>query len=195
MYIYNMETVIGTIGVATIGSIVVSITTVSSSIYSLVSNIKVSKYIHNNDIVRILAKTDVVATIKLLQAVMMEIPENNINKLSVVLSLKNVHDVIEQIENELKNLHNKIEYNRNLYIMSNWRSYDFKDNLETIEQLISVLDRRKDNLFKVLETFKNIEIKNSDENKLKVINFLNSYNTEFEVIDSELILTEKLKLQ
>jgi len=195
MYIYNMETVIGTIGVATIGSIVGSITTVSSSIYSLVSNIKVSKYIHNNDIVRILAKTDVVATIKLLQAVMMEIPENNINKLSVVLSLKNVHDVIEQIENELKNLHNKIEYNRNLYIMSNWRSYDFKDNLETIEQLISVLDRRKDNLFKVLETFKNIEIKNSDENKLKVINFLNSYNTEFEVIDSELILTEKLKLQ
>lgn len=190
-----METVIGTIGVVTIGSIVGSITTVSSSIYSLVTNIKVSKHIHNNDIVRILTKTDVVATIKLLQAVMTEIPENHINSLSVVISLKNVHDIIEQIENELKDLHNKMEYNRNLYIMSNWRSYDFKDNLETIEQLISVLDRRKDNLFKVLETFKNIEIKNSEENKLKVKNFLNSYNTDFELIDKELILTEKLKLQ
>ena len=79
--------------------------------------------------------------------------------------------------------------------MGTYPQYHFKDNLETIEQLISILDRRKDNLFKILETFKNIEIKNSDENKLKVKNFLNSYNTEFEVIDKELILTEKLKLQ
>jgi hypothetical protein len=193
-----MEAVIGTIGVVTMGSIVGSITTVSSSIYTLVSNIRVNKHIHNSDIVKILTKTDVVATIKLLQAVMMEIPENYINCLSVITSLKNVYDIIEQIENELKDLNNKVDYNRNLYIMSNWRSYDFKDNLEKIEQLICILDRRKDNLFKVLEAFKNIEIKNTDENKLKVKNFLNSnnfskYNSEFEVIDKEFILTEKLK--
>jgi hypothetical protein len=189
-----METVITTIGVATMGSIVGSITTVSSSIYTIVSNIKVSKHIHNNEIIKMLNKTDVVATIKLLQAVMSEIPENHINSLSVVISLKNVHDVIEDIENELRDLHTKIEYNRNLYLMSNWRSYDFKDNLEKIEQLISILDRRKDNLFKILQTFTNIEIQNTEENKLKVKNFLNSCNGDFEIIEKEPYMNNRLKL-
>lgn len=190
-----MEAVIGTIGVVTIGSLVGSITTVSSSIYSIVTNMKISKHIHNNEIVKILTKTDVVTTIKLLQAVMSEIPESHINSISVVISLKNVHDIIEEIENELKDLHTKIEYNRNLYLMSNWRSYDFKDNLDKIEQLILILDRRKDNLFKVLETFNTLNIKNTEENKTKVKNFLNSYNTDFEIIDNNSsIITDKLKL-
>ena len=188
-----MEAVIGTIGVVTMGSIVGSITTVSSSIYSLVTNIKLNKHIHNEDIIKILTKTDVVTTIKLLQAVMYEIPENHINSISVVISLKNVHEIIEQIENELKDLHTKLEYNRSLYLMSNWRSYDFKDNLEKIEELICILDRRKDNLFKILETFKNLEIKNTEENKIKVKKYLNSFNTDFEIIDKEYLITEKLK--
>jgi len=182
-----METVIGTIGVVTIGSIVSSITTVSSNIYSLVLNIKVSKHIHNNDIVNILTKTDVVTTIKLLQAVMTEIPEHNINCLSIVMSLKYVQDIIEKIDNELKDLHEKIEYNKNLYFMTNWRSHDLKDNLDSLEQLIVILDRRKDNLFKVLDTFKHVEFKNTNENKQKVKNFLNMCNTDFEIIDSDLI--------
>lgn len=189
-----MEAVIGTIGVVTMGSIVGSITTVSSSIYTLVTNIKVNKHIHNEDIIRVLTKTDVVTTIKLLQAVMSEIPENHINSISVVISLKNVHEIIEQIENELKDLNLKLEYNRTLYIMSNWRSYDFKDNLGRIEDLIAILDRRKDNLFKVLETFKNLEIKNTEENRLKVKNYLNTFNTDFEIIEKEPILIEKLKI-
>ncbi len=178
-----METVIGTIGVVTIGSLVGSIASISSSIYTIVTSIKVNKHIHNIEITKILTKTDVVTTIKLLQAVMSEIPEAYINSISIVMALKNVHEIIEQIECELKDLRDKIEYNNNLYIMSNWRSFDFKDNLESIEEKIIVLDRRKNNLFKILEVFKNIEIKNTDENKRKVMNFLNRSFSEFEVIE------------
>jgi hypothetical protein len=41
--------------------------------------------------------------------------------------------------------------------MSNIRSYDFKTNLDSIEVKVSILDRRRDNLFKTLEVFKNFE--------------------------------------
>jgi hypothetical protein len=188
-----MEAVIGTIGVVTIGSIVGSISTVSSSIYSIVTNIKVNKDIHNKDILNILEKTDVIATIKLLQSIMSEIPDIYINSISVVMALKNVHEIIEQIENELIDMHKKIDYNNNLYIMSNWRSYDFKDNLESIEKKINILDRRKDNLFKILETFKNLNIKSNDENKKKVLNFLK--NNDFEIIDNNYLIKNNKLLE
>lgn len=186
-----METVIGTIGVVTVGTIVSSITTISSSIYSLVSNIKVSRYLHNDDIIKIITSTDVEATIELLQAVMLEIPEEHMNSPSILISLKNVHNVIEEIENELKDLHSKLEYNKSLYILSNWRSHNFKDNLDKIELLVSILDRRKDNLFKILNTFsieiKNscpIEITNTDKNKQILTKLLSKFNDlNFEVIN------------
>lgn len=185
-----MDTLIGTVSVITMGSVVGSITSMSSSIYSLVSNIKLNKHIHNKDIMKILTMTDVVTTIKVLQAVMSEIPENYINSISIIISLNNVHEIIEQIENELKDLNLKFEYNRNLYLLSNWRSYSFKDNLEKIEELICVLDKRKDNLFKILETFKNLNIKYTEENKIKINKYINSFNTEFEVIDEKKILCD-----
>jgi len=179
-----MEAVIGTIGVVTIGSIVGSIATVSSSIYTLTTNIKVSKHIHNTEIIKILTRTDIIATIKLLQAIMTEIPENYINSISVVMALKNVQEIIENIEDELRDLHKKIEYNNSLYVMTNWRSFDCKDNLDSIEEKISVLDRRKDNLFRILETFKNLEINHTDENRNRIKKILYNYNdTEFEMID------------
>ena len=38
-------------------------------------------------------------------------------------------------------------------------------NLRSIETKINILDRRKDNLFKVLDAFKNINITHTDEEK------------------------------
>lgn len=170
-----MEAVIGTIGIVTIGSIVNSVTTVSSSIYILANSIKVSKHLHDNDINNILVNSDIINTIKLLQAVISEIPEYYINSISVVMALKNVQEIIENIEDELKDIHNKTNYNNNLYLMSNWRSYDYKDNLESIENKIKILDKRRDNLFKILEVFKNLDIKNTDDNKNKIKDFLDNY--------------------
>ena len=63
--------------------------------------------------------------------------------------------IIGLIEDELKEIHRKITYNSQVYFMSNWRSYDCKDNLDSIEIKVNILDRRRDNLFKILEVFKN----------------------------------------
>lgn len=170
-----METVIGTIGIVTIGSIVNSVATVSSSIYTLSNSIKVSKHLHYKDINNILVNSDIINTIKLLQAVISEIPEYYINSISVIMALKNVQEIIESIEDELKEIHNKTNYNENLYIMTNWRSYDYKDNLESIDNKIKILDKRRDNLFKILEVFKNLDIKNKINNKNKIKDYFENY--------------------
>jgi hypothetical protein len=150
-----MQAVIGTIGMVTASTLIHSIGTLSSSVYMIMSNIRLTKDIHQTEILRILSKTDIEATINLLHNVILEIPEYYNSSVSVVTSLKNVQEIIAEIETELNEIHKKISYNAELKFMSNWRSYDCKDNLDSIETKVSILDKRRDNLFKILEVFKN----------------------------------------
>jgi hypothetical protein len=154
-----MQAVIGTIGMVTATTIIQSITTLSSSVYILMGHIRLTKDIHQTEILKILTKMDIEATINLLHQIILEIPEYYNSSLTVVTALKNVQEIIGQIESELLEIHKKISYNSELKVMSNWRSYDCKENLDSIEVKVSILDRRRDNLFKVLEVFKNFDKK------------------------------------
>ena len=150
-----MQALVGTIGIVTATSVINSITSLSSNVFTLVGYIRLTKNIHKDEIIKILNKTDIEVTIKLLQTIISEIPEYYNSSLSVVTALKNVQEIIGSIEDELKEIHHKITYNSNIYIMPNWRSYNYKDNLDSIEIKVNILDRRRDNLFKILEVFKN----------------------------------------
>jgi hypothetical protein len=154
-----MQAVIGTIGMVTATTVIQSITTLSSSVYMLMGHIRLTKDIHQTEILKILTKMDIEATINLLHQIILEIPEYYNSSLTVVTALKNVQEIIGQIESELLEIHKKISYNSELKVMSNWRSYDCKENLDSIEVKVSILDRRRDNLFKVLEVFKNFDKK------------------------------------
>jgi len=151
-----MQAVIGTIGMVTATSVINSITCLSSNVFTLVGYIKLTKNIYQNDIIKILNKTDIEATIKLLHTMITEIPTYYNTSISVVTALKDVQEIISSIEDELKEIHRKITYNNTLYFMSSWRSYDCKENLDSIEIKVNILDRRRDNLFKILEVFKNL---------------------------------------
>ena len=73
--------------------------------------------------------------------------------------------------------------------MSNLRSFDCKDNLDSIELKVSILDRRRDNLFKILEVFKNLNISDSDVNKEKIKKYLDDNNSNgFEIVKTDLLL-------
>jgi hypothetical protein len=154
-----MQAVIGTIGMVTVSTVIQSITSLSSSVYMLMGHIRLTKDIHQTEILKILTKMDIEATINLLHQIILEIPEYYNSSLTVVTALKNVQEIIGQIESELIEIHKKISYNSELKVMSNWRSYDCKENLDSIESKVSILDRRRDNLFKVLEVFKNFDKK------------------------------------
>ncbi len=167
-----MEAIIGTIGVVTLSSLVNSISTVSSSVVTLVGYIKINSANKKYDISEILASTDIEATIKLLHTIIMEIPEHCTKKLTVLMALQNVQQIIESIERELTEIHEKIVYNNSLYLFSSWRSHDYTKNIESIQSKVAILEKRKENLFRSLQVFNLLEYSTYSNNINNNINSL-----------------------
>ena len=69
-------------------------------------------------------------------------------------STKHTTTYVRQPISLLNLIHTKIEYNNSLYVLSHIRSIDCICNLENIEILIIVLDRRCNYLFTTLDIFK-----------------------------------------
>ena len=147
--------IIGSIGIS---PIINSITTISTSIFTILKNIKLSKN-NQEDVMAVLNKTDIEATVTLLQNIISDISclpytEYFGNNKFIIIALNNVKESIADIELELIDLKKKINYNSSLYIFVNLRSYDLLNNLNNIETKISVLDRRSNYLFKSLDLCK-----------------------------------------
>ena len=147
--------IIGSIGIS---PIINSITTISTSIFTILKNIKLSKN-NQEDVMAVLNKTDIEATVTLLQNIISDISclpytEYFGNNKFIIIALNNVKESIADIELELIDLKKKINYNSSLYFFVNLRSYDLLNNLNNIETKISVLDRRSNYLFKSLDLCK-----------------------------------------
>jgi len=155
-----MQAAIGVLSLGTISTMINSISSLSMNIYSLSGSIKLSKNTFHADIISLLIRTDLESTIKLLDSIITEIPHFYNSSMSILISLKNVQEIIIQIELILKQIHEKMNYNNNIYLLKNLRSYSFSDELKNLQILIEVLEKRKDNLFKTLEVFKHCERKN-----------------------------------
>jgi len=164
-----METLIGVISFSAISSVINTISTLSMNIYNITSNIKLNKNLYSEELSHILTRTDIETTIQLLESIISEIPEYMGKSISVLLALHNVSNIISQIETELIKINKKIQYNNNIYILKNWRSYDFKNELIDLEDLLNILEKRRDNLFKTIELFKTIpseDLRKVNKNKL-----------------------------
>jgi hypothetical protein len=181
-----MNVIVGALSLGTISTVINSISTMSMNIYSLSTNIKLSKNIYHKDVRDMLIKTDLAATIKLLQNIIIDIPQYYDDNSSVIIALKNVQEIIIEIEKELRMINQKMHYNNNIYLMKNFRSYDFKNELGSLETYINVLEKRRDNLFKTLDLFKNT-IKNQVPNQ-KLLTIANIDEQIFEIDDNAVIL-------
>ena len=73
---------------------------------------------------------------------------------SVKSSLISLQDVIVDIELQLKNIKNKIDYNKRLWLLSSMRSYSFSKDLKILEKLVAKLDSRIESLKTVTEISK-----------------------------------------
>ncbi len=155
-----MQAAIGVLSLGTITGLINSVSTLSMNIYSLSGSIKLSNNTFHADIISLLIRTDLETTIKLLESIITEIPHFYNSSMSILISLKNVQEIIIQIEGILKQIHDKMNYNNNILLLKNFRSYSFSNELKNLEILIEVLEKRKNNLFKTLEVFKHCERKN-----------------------------------
>ena len=148
--------IVSTVGIT---PIINSITLLSSSIFGLLANIKLTNNVHYEEIMNVLNKSDIEATINLLQHIIRDIsslPEKDYfsNNNFILIALQHVKDSIASIETELNEIKERITYNSTLYVMTNMRSYDLLPNLQRIETKITVLDRRCEYLFKSLDLCK-----------------------------------------
>ena len=129
-----------------------SITGITSNIITLLGFINMNQ--PRCDITKVLRKYDLEKTIILLHKIIEEIPKYYEITESIMISLKNVEEIIEQIEKELKIIQEKIIYNSSLYFFSNLRVYSFQENIDSIEIGSEILERRKENLFRTISIFK-----------------------------------------
>jgi hypothetical protein len=132
--------------------IINSISSLSTNIFGLVSHIRVTKNIHYDETIKVLNKTDIEATIMLLQSIILDISEKEhfSNNKFIIIALQHVKDCIASIETELNEIKERIAYNSSLYLMSSMRSYDLLPNLNAIELKSAVLDKRCDYLFRAI---------------------------------------------
>jgi hypothetical protein len=62
-----------------------------------------------------------------------------------------------------------MKYNNDIYLFKNLRSYDFKPELRKLEAYVQVMEKRKENLFKTLDLFKNCQKISNPNTKLLMI--------------------------
>lgn len=130
------------------------ITSTSKSIYSLITTILSYKN-ENNIISEHIIKLDIIESINLFNAIILESYSNN-NSLSpsIEMTINSMHDIIKKLENELHYINNKMEYNQSLYIFKGIRSCKFDNSIIRLSMLKEIFDSRLQNFFNVCK-FKN----------------------------------------
>lgn len=128
-----------------------TITTTSRNIYSIIDSISNSNVPEKDEAIKLIKKLDLEMTIKIINSLIDEMPENNMKSKTVILCLESLNDVIKQIEDELNKINKLFEYNDNIMIFKRLRSYNCTENFNTLIELKGVLDNRKNLLFKTLQ--------------------------------------------
>jgi hypothetical protein len=178
---------VGALSLGAASSVINSISTLTLNIYTLSTNIRLSKSIFHNEIKDVLIRTDLDASLKLLQSIIIEIPQYYpVENVSIIIALKNMQEIIQYVECELKNIYEQMKYNKNIYLFKNIRSYDFKLELRKLEAYIQVMEKRKENLFKTLDLFKNCQKINNPNTKLLMIAQVE--NSIYEIDDESTVM-------
>ena len=133
-------------------SILNSITTLSSNVFSLMASFRISKDPHTVELQTLLEKSDIVCTIGLVKNIIADLEPNEPFKLknTMEFALEKIQTIIAQMETELKDIQAKVEYNSSLYVLQNMRSIDCSINLTKMETNILILEKRVAHLFQII---------------------------------------------
>jgi hypothetical protein len=150
-----MAHVIGLISLSATAGVINSITNASSSVFGLLNYIQLTKNSNTSELCNFLVKSDIDATLKLLHSIITELNTNQTIQFNapILLALENINDSIGNIEAELVDIRQKIEYNNSLYVLTNMRGYDCTVNLKNMERGVAILEKRRKNLFHTIRLF------------------------------------------
>lgn len=106
-----------------------------------------------SELERIEREMDLLETIKIYESWIIEIIDKKKNVIeksnTFKLALTSVHNVLEELHTLLKNIDNKVQYNKSVWF-SNFRGYDYTNDLYELKVKKNILDKR----FNILQQIK-----------------------------------------
>lgn len=163
-----LKTVGTTVGINFAIKCVSMISSTTQGIYSITQNIYKSD--PNSDIAKVLRETDIELRVQVLETFIAQIDTTKIDNQATLLCLDSLKICLQNIEKELKQIYDRLIYNRSLWFASGLRSYSFKNNVIRITSHSKVLSQRQKMLFELLKTPQNQHIyRNKDEIKPTIL--------------------------
>ena len=114
------------------------------TIYGILDSVTKSNSTHLNELNSYLRRSDLRASLNVYTSLLHELGETNFE--TIAICIHDVQDAIKAIEMEMLMIGKNKKYNDSLYIAKSWRSYSFQQNIERLEQHVSVLEKRINNL-------------------------------------------------
>lgn len=124
-----------------------TLTTSAQGIFLLCNNINKN----NIDITYFIKKLDIYADINVLEILLKEIDLEKHYSQTLAMCLKNLQECVSDIELQLIFIHNRINYNKSLWYIFQYKSFKFTDIISELEILKKKLDNRKNLLFDILK--------------------------------------------
>jgi hypothetical protein len=102
--------------------------------------------------VKTLENTDIEATINVINLFIIELDNINSNTPSSLMQcIKNIHQTINDVEDELTKIKTRLEYNKSIKFFSYFRTYGFQNSMKRIKKHKLVLEERWNLLRQTLE--------------------------------------------
>lgn len=112
---------------------------------------KIYKSDPSGEMEKVLKETDIEFKRDILYTLIEKIDSNKIHNKALKQCLDGMKECLADLEKELKIIHQKLEYNKSLWLLPSMRSYKFTNSPDKIRSLFKVLVERRDMLFKMLD--------------------------------------------
>jgi hypothetical protein len=130
--------------------IVSGVSSSAKNIAGLMGFIKEKGY--NSEMVKTLENTDIEATINVINLFITELDDiNETTPSSLMQCIKNIYQTVNDVENELNKINERLEYNKTVKYFSYVRTFGFKNSMKRIQKFKTVLEERWNLLRQTLE--------------------------------------------
>jgi hypothetical protein len=127
-----------------------AITSTTNSVYTLANNVTKSSSKSIDQIKLLIMKRDLTHKMNLIKTQLNEIKITDKSSETLLLSIEGLNEALIDIDEELKTIHYRINYNKSIVFAKFARSYKFDNCFIRLESKINVMESRYECLNKIL---------------------------------------------
>lgn len=147
--------------------LITAITSTTNSVYTLANNVTKSSSKSADQIKELILKKDLTHTMDLIKTQLFEIKVSEKSPQTLLKSIKGLHEAISEIEEELKTINYRIEYNKSIMFGKFMRSFKFDNSYLRLNSKIEIMESRYDKINKILSIVTKLQKKEIKEENPK----------------------------